>query len=471
MSKYVRFPQLFNADRPSAPAFYLTTLLNKLGVSVQALHDLRIADKPTLVHGLVWAACNFERGERRGEHYDLTKAKASLRRILRRHTRRREVREVVMGGPEASRLLCRETTKGDNVYWPTNVENSMKRLIADIVRKAELYDFNGKACSGILSSFSYDQMDDYDYQLSLYRELRCPNCASNETVLAEGEYYDGVKDDVEELCNQSDDFEHLTGPYCRCNQCDAVIRPEVGEASSLPDSHNRYSDDNDWEDYIEGLDYGLEELSKRLQDAGFPKPDKLQLHNSNCDWRGREGYATCDFDGKALAERMSVRGDFCITSGRFIYIPAGAKVPGRVASSTEAYGNCVLSHHDASGCVTIAPAWETETDSSVLLDLDGVAESRNVHQPLVETLCAGRDNVFEFTVGSDLGLMNKEQAGDCLQELGRRIQQRVSEADDDSAESVAAESLALLIGCLAGEELPQPAHIRELVEHFINATA
>lgn len=195
---------------------------------------------------------------------------------------------------------------------------------------------------------------------------------------------------------------HITGPYGRCNECGAVNRAKVYPADSLTEEGWKYinEDTEDWGDYQEHLDDLLGQLKAHLVKHGLPEPSGLRLDIGHADWQGRDAWAECRFEGKALAETMRVNGQYIVSDGRLLCMQDG-----------NAELRCSLSHHDvpqgSSVCVT--PRWECELESTTdYLSYEEARASLGGLARIAEALLCGKDSVFNFSAGSTFKVVARE---------------------------------------------------------------
>lgn len=240
-------------------------------------------------------------------------------------------------------------------------------------------DADGVIKSPFAASFSYSQYDEYRGELESWSEIVCPNCGASESLRD--------SEELPTLLQESmlDDFDHLSGPYCRCKGCEKVVRPFMRSADSLPDGAT-YGEEA-YSDYVDNLKELLEQLEAHLVKGGLPAPAKLRMVYHNSDWRGRTAYSVVNFDGASLAGTLRVNGDFSIDDGWLMLLPDG-----------DGYLTCNLSHHDASGPVRIFPVWSCDlaADDEVYLPFEDLARAR-YNAEVANTLLCGRENVFSFT--------------------------------------------------------------------------
>ena len=270
------------------------------------------------------------------------------------------------------------------IYSMTSIKPNLVTRVLERCEKVKqelmLYtDAEGLIKSPFAASFSYSQYDEYKGELESWSEIVCPDCGASE--------YLRDSEELPVLLQESmlDDFDHLSGPYCRCKGCENVVRPFMRPADSLPDGATYGEEAHD--DYVDNLKELLEQLEAHLRKAGLPTPAKLSITYNTSDWRGRTGYKVVDFDGASLADALRVNGDFSIDDGWLMLLPDG-----------DGYLTCTLSHHDASGSVRIFPVWSCDlaTDDEVYLPFEDLPRAR-YNAEVANTLLRGREDVFSFT--------------------------------------------------------------------------
>lgn len=255
---------------------------------------------------------------------------------------------------------------------------------------------------------------------------------------------------------------HLHGPYGRCNECGEVNRAKVSPAESLPDAGwaNVNEDGEDWEDYQEHLGYLLDELKAHLVKHGLPEPDGLRLDIGHADWRGRDAWAECRFDGEKLADTMRVNSQFMITNGRLLCFQDG-----------NAELRCGLSHHDASSSVCVTPYWEDEL-SYQGEDHLSYEEVRGAQAGLVniaQVLLCGEAREFQYTKSATFKAVGSEN-------LAVAIEQLASECVLDDLDELTGYRLALglLLERMADDvrskravPAPHVALVRDVLDHWL----
>lgn len=355
------FSYAFSPVEPSPWA--LVSILNKAGVSAE---DFRIGHftNKMLVAGLIrsWVENTYKR-----QPLKLMVERARLRRAMVEYGRRRV---------PAIQLLLKAV----------NVPNgALVTMCQDAAKFAELYtDKDGKAASCKKWGFSYDESAQYEDELSRLKQVKCPACGVGSI------FNDDLED--EPLKNVSG-FDHITGPYCRCEQCDTVVRPTIEDADELPYGWRDDSSD-EWADYKECLGQIVTELGEHLnKEAGLREPDFLFITYNNSDWRGRTGYKTIAFDGEELAEALTVSGGFSVTDGWLHLMPGGY-----------GYIDCGMSHHDASGSVRVEPIWisdlcsyRPEPEEHQLLDFAAMTGTAVLAAQAADILLCGYASEFRYS--------------------------------------------------------------------------
>ena len=123
------------------------------------------------------------------------------------------------------------------IYSMTSIKPNLATRVLERCEKVKqelmLYtDAEGLIKSPFAASFSYSQYDEYKGELESWSEIVCPDCGASE--------YLRDSEELPVLLQESmlDDFDHLSGPYCRCCSCDAAVRVVVTGAENLPDDHD-----------------------------------------------------------------------------------------------------------------------------------------------------------------------------------------------------------------------------------------
>lgn len=356
-----------------ASPYTLPGFLNRLGVTAEQLSKLAIAHSPQMVRALVMS-CLKRSGK---DAY----CKARLRRLKPTH--------------EEARAQCQSIIRKGDVN-----DKILAQKARDLVRDNELYDTPAGVKSRIVGGFSYGDTD-YESELEMYRAVECPSCSNTEVVLA---------DNPEDALEMAEKFTHLSGPYCRCERCEAVVRPTVEAATCLPDDYEGF-DGDEHELYVEQLDYLLEQMQAHLDKLGLPKPARLYIGVTNADWQGRYAYARCSFDGKDLASKLRVNGDYMIRNGLLT-----------IREDGYACMTCTLAHHDASSGITIAPEWDCDIlGDGCPLYQENLEEGKG-YARIAETLLTGEGEEFEYSnSGEPFSLVSHSGLSEGILELGRRL--------------------------------------------------
>lgn len=388
------------------PYHYLPILLNLHGATdLTKVRQLAIADKPALLYAILM-----------GFHMSKPQSRKSIPII-------RELRHLKVN-PRGHRQ------EAQRIFRVGQVDESMlRRWWNNVLDEAHLYlDADGTVTTKIAALFSYEPDGGYESELEMYQTLECPKCGQQETL---------PEVNVEDLLACSSEFEHLSGPYCRCGACDEVVRVEINEALELPPGAD-YSDPEGWEYYVEWLQENLELMAKHVEQYG--RPQELYVGGRNLDWRGSDGYTTCAFDAEALARAMSVRGDFCIRDGKLWLNPDGT-----------AEMTCSMYHHDVptGSHLVVQPMWECELDSENMVAMQDMAgnETRCL---VAKTMLCGDHKAFPYADGSRFEVVSLDGLIDDLEcYLARNL-----ELDDwtnlEDAET-ALDGLRSAVGCLLAD--------------------
>jgi len=329
--------------------FHLPQLLNFHGVTPEELMYMRLRDHRHLVQQL------------------LVNYAPSLKPVLKDYLKRHPKSHASAIFQKASAVLGK---------WYGDLQDALIKMASEAIDQAYLYVEDGVVKSQIAGAFSYSQHDLYVAELDLFEELVCPDCHYAETVQK-----DGIPVS----------FTHLSGPYHHCDHCDSVVRPIQQDADALPDGWGQIGTGEEWDDYKEWLSELVEKLGKHLEAAGLPTPSSLRIDAGNADWRGRDAYAECAFDGEELADKLQVNSPFTISNGKLWLQQIGL---GRLT--------CTMSHHDVpmGSSVTIQPSWECDLDGEPLVGeeiLDCVELAKAATH-----LFAGPEFCFQFSHDAQL---------------------------------------------------------------------
>ena len=369
--------------------YYLPALLNFHQCELKQLTDFALVTKPLLLHTALMGLANqvIGRSERRQ-----IEMKARLRRLYHHH-----------GGQRGTPLWARQMVKASG-YDVQALDGVLDRQ-----RLAQqFYMQEGKVVAVKRGGFSYDP-DDLGGELEMWSTLECPECGATEEIREQT---------AEEAIEAAEQFSHLSGPYCRCEQCDRVVRPIWEEAVDMPAKAYGYAGDNDeWEQYQEQLEYLLDEMKQELAKQGLPAPDGLRIEVSKFGWRRQDAYAECKYDAEELADKLRVNGEFNIS---------------RSAYTVEANGYaslyCVLSHHDGSSPIHVFPYWECEVDSSIHVYQEDWQAIREIWLPASELLLCGKDNAFPYTTSDKWTVATRQGLVD---EFGSLVRNALFAEDDE----------------------------------------
>lgn len=350
--------------------FYLPKLLNTYKVSVIDFQEMRFNGKVPLVKALLMYFRMYQKPEPKMV-YQLRRYKPTGDNIM-----------------DCWNLLDIASVHNRDVPEPLSSATKFRAMLLEILNRSHIYDHRltqgtDTVCSTwevrstLKATFSWNDID-WDHELDPYMSVSCPQCGKENTVLADT--------DEDALAYAVEDFTHLTGPYCRCEACETVVRPTITKASNLPEG-TWAGDEGDWDDYVERLDYVVEEMEQHLK-AHFPdraEPYHLAAYIGNADWRGRDASATLELTGKSIAEGIRVNSEYTISNGELHCYQDGKVVI-----------TCGLSHHDASSSVTITPAWRCDMDDDATIDQDEMADAE-VFAKIAEELLCGPQQCFEFS--------------------------------------------------------------------------
>lgn len=261
-------------------------------------------------------------------------------------------------------------------------------------------------------SFSYNDNDNAG-ELEYWTTLECSHCGQWEYIREQL----GNQTPAGFLaCYQGDleRFEPVTGPYCRCKQCDRLTRVKAYPAEELPVQAYDYAQEDAreaWDDYTDVLGEFLDMMVEHLEKHGLPKPTGLRLDVQHANWMGSDAWAECAVDGKELANKMRVNSDFMISHGSLNCFPNG---------NAELF--CRLSHHDVpqGSPITITPQWECELEPETeYLNFEEARESLEGLADIAETLLCGAPQEFEFSPGSTFKTVHRTNLAYKLSELAK----------------------------------------------------
>lgn len=253
----------------------------------------------------------------------------------------------------------------------------------------------------VQGTFSYND-DGYAGEAEMWTTIECGACGHSASI-REQMGNDTPARFLEEQTDNIGGFTHLSGPYCRCDQCDEVSRVKVFQPDDVPELDLDTDFREEWENYQDHLDHLVTELTKHLLAHGMPKPDGLRIEVGHADWRGRDAWAECPLDGKELADKVKVNGDFTISGGQL-----------RCYQDGSAEMRCSLSHHDVptGSPVTITPYWECELgdgndNPGDHLDFEAVKLSLNALARIATTMLTGDQREFEYSKGHQFKVVSR----------------------------------------------------------------
>jgi hypothetical protein len=347
---------------------YLPTLLMFHGATPEQFSRLHLVEQPHLLRQLL-------------VNYNEKKLKYPLRNYLHRHPK-----------ADGSQLF-HYATRVLNCE-PAQFQERLKRIATDVVDRAHLYTEDGVVKSQVAGYFSYDTYEQWKAELELFNSWECPKCGTSETVHIDD--------------NEGSEFEHVSGPYHRCGHCDSVVRPIVEPAESI--DGRDVGTGEEWDDYKSHLSELVEQLGNHLEAAGLPAPSGLRIDIGNADWRGRDAYAECAFDGEELADKVSVNSPFTISNGKLWLQQIGL---GRLT--------CALSHHDVpmGSSVEIQPSWECELDGEPLIG-EQIFDCVELAKAATH-LFAGPEFCFEFSPGTQMRAVSEDGFTESVAYLCRQL--------------------------------------------------
>lgn len=265
--------------------------------------------------------------------------------------------------------------------------------------------------------FSYND-DAGEGELEYWTTLKCGQCGHEQHVR---EQLGGDTPAVFLAANAVDlgGFTYLSGPYCRCDQCDAVSRVKVYPAEDLPaEAYDDLAAEHEWDDYKERLDELITDLTAHLTAQGLPAPDGLRLDIGHADWRGRDAWAECGLEGEALAEKMRIDGQYTISGGELRCYPNG-----------RAELICRMYHHDVpqGSPITVQPYWECELSDhndcrEDHLDYDAVKLSVEGLARIATVLLTGEHRVFEFSKGYEFRVIARHNLSGAIDWLAEQCE-------------------------------------------------
>ena len=374
---------------PEFQHYYLPALLNFHQCGLKQLTDFALVTKPLLLHTVLMGLAKQIVGRSERKQVEM---KARLRRLYHHHSGQR-------GTPLWARRMVNAT--GFDIQALDGVLDR-QRL------SKQFYMQEGKVVAVERGGFSYDPSE-CSGELEMWSTLECPECKHLEEIREQS---------AEEAIEASDDFDHLSGPYCRCQQCDKVVRPVWEMADDVPEKAYGYAwDSEDWEQYKEQLQYLLDEMKAELAKQGLPAPDGLRIEVSKFGWRRQDAYAECKYDADALADKLCVNGDFNISRGAYT-----------VEQNGYASLYCVLSHHDGSSPIHVFPYWECEVDSDIHVYQEDWQAIREIWLPASELLLCGKDNAFPYTTSDKWTVATRQGLVD---EFGSLVRNALFAEDDE----------------------------------------
>ena len=383
-------PYALHAFDVECQHYYLPALLNFHGTSLKQLTDWALVTKPLLLHTVLMGLAQQVIGRPERKQVEM---KARLRRMYHHH-----------GGQRGLPLWARQMVKASG-YDMQSLDGVLDRQ-----RLAQQFFMReGKVVAVKRGGFGYDP-DDMSGELEMWSTLECPACGATEEIREQT---------AEEAIKAAEQFTHLSGPYCRCDQCDKVVRPAWEEATDLPSKAYVYAGDNDdWELYTEHLQHLLDEMATELKAQGLPNPDGLRIEVSKFGWRKQDAYAECDsFNAEELADKLRVDGQFNISRGAYTVQENG---------HAELY--CVLSHHDGSSPIHVFPYWECEVDSDIHIYQEDWPAIREIWLPASELLLCGADASFPYTTSEKWTVATREGLVD---EFGSMVRIALLAEDDE----------------------------------------
>lgn len=368
---------------------YLPALLNFHHCELKQLTDFALVTKPLLLHTVLMGLAKQVIGRSERKQVEM---KARLRRLYHHHRGER-------GLPRWAHQMVKAT--GFDIQALDGVLDR-QRL------SKQFYMQDGKVVAVKRGGFSYDP-DDLSGELEMWSTLECPECDATEEIREQT---------AEEAIKAAEQFSHLSGPYCRCEQCDRVVRPIWEQAVDMPAAAYNYAGDNDeWEQYQEQLEYLLDEMKQELAEQGLPAPDGLRIEVSKFGWRRQDAYAECKYDAEELVDKLRLDSQFNISSGAYT-----------VEENGYASLYCVLSHHDGSSPIQVFPYWECEVDSDIHVYQEDWPAIREIWLPASELLLCGKDNAFPYTTSDKWTVATRQGLVD---EFGSMVRNALFAEDDE----------------------------------------
>lgn len=357
-----------------------------------------------------------------------------------------------------------ERSLGQRIVRSFRVDDSnLARLSDKLAIEAAFYQDGDSVKAVQQGGFGYGD-NDGSGELEYWTVVECGAC-HHELSLREQLGGDSAVTFIEANAADLEDsgWLHLHGPYGRCNECGAVNRAKVYPAESLPDQGWKYVQEDGgeaWDEYKDRLDELVTELGMHLEAHGLPKPDGLRLDINNADWRGRDAWAECRFDGQKLAETMRVNSQFIISDGRLLCFQNG-----------NAELRCGLSHHDASSSVCVTPYWEDELSfqGEDHLSYEEVRGAQAGPANIAQVLLCGEAREFQYSANSTFKAVGSENLASGIEWLARQC--AVHNLDEVTGYSLA---LGLLLERLADDvrskrSVPgaHVALVRDVLDHWL----
>lgn len=373
-------------------AYFLPALLNFHKIPLGQFLRWELGRHQDLLYTLLNA--HIRRRMKTSSQHDWTVRLAMLRRVYR------------SPAPPGSLYTAKANRMCEIAGFPTR--ESLARLMNMKDVEAEFFMKDGQVMAAKRSGFSYDP-DDLSGELEMWKTVECPECSATEDVREDAEPID--------LFSYLEKFDHLSGPYCRCEECGEVIRPRVSAATELPDEAYPLETNDEWDDYREHLAELLNCMKQELHTQGLPEPDGLRIEVSRFGWQQKDAYAECAYDAEELADKLRVNGQFSITGGKY-----------RVERSGYASLSCVLSHHDGSSPIHVFPYWECEVDNGIHVYQEDWPNIKAVWLPASEALLCGPGPTFPYTNSEKWTVATREGLVD---EFGSLVRQTLYAPDDE----------------------------------------
>ena len=440
-----KHPQLSAArffGHPDCTWWAVPQVLNFYHCPLGNLRDMRLIEQhPGLAYLVLrnWAKNKPKAIQQAGRHFWHSLSWAQRHQPLPRDLGQRLVQAFRAGASDLSDMVDKEALNTE-FYFEADTVKSVKQ-----------------------GGFSYGE-NDGEGELEYWTVVECGAC-HHEFSIREQLGGDSAEAFIE--ANEADledkGWLHLSGPYGRCNECGAVNRATVAPAETLPDEGWKYVGEDgaeDWEQYHDHLEYLLGELKAHLVKHGLPEPDGLRLDIGHADWRGRDAWAECRFDGKKLAETMRVDSQFMISNGRLLCYQDG-----------NAELRCGLLHHDASSSVCVTPYWEDELSyqGEDHLSYEEVRSSQAGLANIAQVLLCGEAREFQYSAGYPFKAVGGENLAAGIEWLAEQC--AVRDLDAVAGYSLA---LGLLLERMADDvrakrNVPAPhvQLVRDVLDHWL----